>query len=130
MSNETTNVPAYVTFVAALRAKAAEMGIPLIETEGTSTGLPENKNWVRLESPLNGHKFYVPKSAAVMGQCETTLPIQHLNGARPLPKVNGKIVTRFLPLVDTIASEQVLGLFASPDDRLPANRPPTRKATV
>lgn len=127
---ETTQktAPAFISFVAALRAKADEMGIQLVESAGTETGLPQNANWVRLESAINGHKLYVPKSVTQMGACETTLPVESEPGAIPMAKVNGKIVCRFKPDVDLLSADSVLGLMADPDLRLPENKKPARKA--
>lgn len=119
--------PEYVTFVAEVLRLYGELGIPLVTTDGTPSGLPENKGWVRFESAVNGHKVYVPKSVGRMGMVETTLPIQHLNGARPLPKVNGKIMCRHLPDA-TLLVGNTADLMADPADRLPANRRPAPKA--
>lgn len=120
------NTAAYKSFVASLKSKLTDAGVQLVETDGTETGLPENKGWVRFESSVNGHKFYVPKSELRMGLCETTLPIGHRNGARPLPKVNGKIMCRFTPDVDLIA-ETIADLMAGTEDKLPANKKPEPK---
>ena len=129
MSTQQTTA-AYKSFVSALKAKADEMGIPLIEAPGTDTGLPENKGWVRFESTVNGHKIYVPKSQVRVGMLDTTLPVGHLNGARDLgakrdgtARVNGKIMCRFMPDVDLV-TKTLLPLMADPADRLPANRLP------
>jgi hypothetical protein len=121
------NEAAFTTFVAALKSKCEDLGIPLVTTEGTSTGLPENKGWVRLESAVNGHKLYVPKSVTKMGPCETTVPCQMKPGSIPMKSFNGKIQTKFQPDVELLV-EHVLCLFADPEDRLPANKKPTRKA--
>lgn len=126
MSTQNAQAPAYVTFVAALKARLESQGIPLVTAEGTQTGLPENAGWVRLESPVNGHKLYVPKSVTRMGLCETTLPVLNRNGSKHMPKVNGKIVCRVIPEIDVI--EGFLSEFyGSTEERLPANRLPERK---
>lgn len=120
------NTAVYVSFVASLKAKLLECGVPLVESQGTDTGLPENKGWVRFESAVNGHKLYVPKSELRMGLCETTLPIGNCNGAKPLPKVNGKIMTRFTPDADLIA-DTIVDLMTDPGERIPANKAPSAK---
>lgn len=123
------NTAVYKSFVQALKAKFEEAKAPIVVTDGTDTGLPENKGWVRFESTVNGHKLYVPKSELRMGQCETTCPVAMRNGGRPLPKFNGKIAARFVPDVDLIAST-VIPLMADPAERLPANAAPgTRKSS-
>lgn len=113
---------AYLKFVAELKAEYEAAGVPLVYAEGTPTGLPENRGWVRFESALNGHKVYVPKSARVMGLSETTLPVQHLGGARPLTKVNGKIMARLVAEVPTIVLATVDGLMGS--ERIRPNAAP------
>lgn len=113
------NTKVYIAFVESLKQICAEEGIPVQVTE--------NKGWVNFESTVNKHKFYVPKSATVMGLCETTLPVSNRNGARPLAKPNGKIMCKFQADLDLIA-DTILPLLASSEDSLPANRPPTRKS--
>lgn len=122
-----SNTPAFTSFVAALKSKCTELGIPLVTTDGTTTGLPENKGWVRFESAENGHKLYVPKSVTKMGLCETTVPCLDKPGASPMKSLNGKIQAKFEPDVDKLV-EHVLVLFADPETRLPANKKPTRAA--
>jgi hypothetical protein len=122
----TNQIPAYVSFCAQLKSKLEDAGVPILVTDGTDTGLPENKGWVRFESSVNGHKVYVPKSELRMGMAETTLPVLHRNGARPMAKVNGKIVCKVLPDVDLLA-DLMVDLFAEAGEKLPANRLPERK---
>ncbi len=127
------NTAAYLKFVADLKSECEARGIPLVTTEGTETGLPENKGWVRFESTVNGHKTYVPKSQIRMGLADTTLPVQMRNGTQTLgvdrkgqPRVNGKIQCRVQPEVGLIA-DLMEEFYGSSADKLPANRLPTAK---
>lgn len=127
------NTAAYLTFVAQLKAECEARGIPLVTTEGTETGLPENKGWVRFESAVNGHKTYVPKSELRMGLADTTLPVQMRNGTQTLgvsragkPRVNGKIQCRVQPEVGLIA-DLMEEFYGDSGNRLPANRIPGQK---
>lgn len=127
MSTETVTVKPYVQFVAQLKAACDAAGIPLTESQGTTTGLRENQNWVCLESAINGHKIYVPKNAGPVKNLETTIPCLMLTGSIPMPKANGKIIGRFQPVVNLVVNG-LLPLMGDTSDRLPENRRPTKGA--
>lgn len=117
-----SNTKSYESFVASLKSIAAEMGAPV--------KFEEKKGWVLMQSTVNEHKFYVPKSAGTMGLCETTIPLLLLgSGASPLDKPNGKIQAKFVADLGRI-TDAVLPLMAQLDDRLPPNRKPPGKATL
>lgn len=115
-TNTKSTVAPYVLLCAALKKEIKELGIQ------DSIQIREVSKWVCFESLVNGHKFYVPKSTGVaVGLCETTLPIQHLNGARPMSKDNGKIKAKYVPELELI-STFVLPLMVDSEERLPENK--------
>lgn len=126
MSTETVTVKPYLQFVATIKAKCEELGIPLTYSQGTDTGLYENANWVCIQNSVTGHKVYVPKNAGPVKNLETTLPCLMLAGSVPMAKANGKIVSRFKPDADLVIAN-LLPLLADSEYKLPENRKPTPK---
>jgi len=125
MSTDTTVKAPYVSFVATLKAKCDELGIPLTESQGTVTGLRENANWVCLENTITGQKIYVPKNAGPVKNLETTLPCLMAYGNIPMSKANGKIVARFRADLDLVINN-LLPLLADSEYKLPENRKPAK----
>lgn len=129
MSNTSTasksvTVPAYQSFMAELAARIQALGIPVT--------IEDRKDWIKLESTVNKHKLYVPRSMTEMSWCHTTLELERVPELiTDLPKGPGsigKIECFVAPDVDLIVGT-VLPLFASSEEKLRANKRPARRKT-
>lgn len=121
-ATQNQTVPAYQSFMAELSARIQALGVPVT--------IEDRKDWIKIESTLNKHKLYVPRSVTEMSWCHTTLPLERVPELiTDLPKGPGsigKIECFVAPDVDLLV-DQVLPLLASSEEKLRANRRPARR---
>lgn len=134
MSNE--NQPMFVQFARALRDRLADAGIEVLEDKTTPTGLPQNKNWVRIElaptaGKAAGQKVYVPQAKGGIARVESTLDLEPdpRRGVLPLPNPtsgkpysNGRIRSHLVPDVEKVSALLIDAVYDGvppPNRRMP-----------
>lgn len=81
-------LPMWAAFAKAVQERIEDEGVELLTDQSTESGLPENKNWVRLEHQQSGNKLYIPKGKGTIRHLETTIELSPdpKRGVLELPK--------------------------------------------
>lgn len=125
-SNPAAETPAWQQFCADLRLLLAELGAD------TAITVEDRANYVKFESTVNKHKFYVPKNKGDVSWIHTTLLLPREAGRIvDLPKGPGsigKIESFVAPDLRLLEDSVIPGMVAS-GHVLRANRKPARRKT-
>ncbi len=82
---------------------------------GARIEVRENRNFVKLESKINGHRVYINKGKVKVGRVDTTLPTNLIPGAVRPTHINGRIMSWIPATVQSVTlAIELLGMTEIP----------------
>ena len=103
--SKTKNAPAYLALVVDILERAVALGLDVQREMGTTSTLPENKQFCFVRVGGGTAALIVPKHADEVKWCDSHIDWAGNAGYVPLEKANGKVICRIDP------SETDLDLF-------------------